>query len=437
VAAAGCFATVRGPGLGGLRWLALAPLAVAAALLALHGWAAGPGATRVERWRRSGWGWPLWALPAAGVVVLAVRLLARAAGMPEALRVPEADFRLLWTVLQLPVAALALGLTAALLEELRWPHPMEPPAVPRRLRGWWGVAAGLFAVWVFVGLAFLATGLLVQDLGLFIVHALPAAFLLALLVAWPAEGTAAPRPASRDGARARLWAGYGLAALLALLPLLLLPVFNRWPEGFVAAYDRVATLGEPAPEGLADPAARLRASPEQQRFRLLMLANPELLSRVGIKPSEQAAVQYATIRDYASDAGWVGDGFASSSLPPHLGVTYLNDLMPMAFVLSDFGKLGMAGLALTYLAVLLAAAWALRGRAARGRRWGRQGAWIATAALLAFALPGIYMILANLNLLLFTGKNATLLALNSTSDVLEAGALLGLAAFGLALREER
>ncbi|HEX6199256.1 MAG TPA: hypothetical protein VF150_03250, partial [Thermoanaerobaculia bacterium] len=96
---------------------------------------------------------------------------------------------------------------------------------------------------------------------------------------------------------------------------------------------------------------------------------------------------------------------------------------------------GMLGLALTYLTVLGAAALALSGSAAAaGDRWSRQGAWIAVSALLAFALPGLYMILANLNLALFTGKNASLLALNSTSDVLQSGALLGLAAFGLALR---
>ena len=44
------------------------------------------------------------------------------------------------------------------------------------------------------------------------------------------------------------------------------------------------------------------------------------------------------------------------------------------------------------------------------------------------------MVLGNVNLALFTGKNCALLGVNSLSDALESGALLGLAALGLALR---
>jgi hypothetical protein len=44
------------------------------------------------------------------------------------------------------------------------------------------------------------------------------------------------------------------------------------------------------------------------------------------------------------------------------------------------------------------------------------------------------MILANLNLVLFSGKNAPLLGLNSLSDALETGLVLAVAAAGLGLR---
>jgi hypothetical protein len=176
----------------------------------------------------------------------------------------------------------------------------------------------------------------------------------------------------------------------------------------------------------------MRATTNQQLFRLYMLANPEELREVGLKPSERAGLQYATLKTYAAEAGLAGDGFQSSNLPRHLGVTYLNDLMPMAFVLADFGKLGMLALALTYLLALVTAFVAFR-RLAPGDRWGRQGAWIATLALLAFALPGLYMTLANLNLVLFTGKNCALLSLNSLSDVIGSAALVALAAFGATL----
>ncbi len=425
-AALGCFATVRGPDLNNLRALALVPIVLAVVLLALYVWSSGTGSARVRRWRDAGWRWPLWALPAAGAAILVVRLLGIGAGMPEALRLPGTDFRILWSAIQLPAAALAFGLGCQLLAERDWPRG-----------GVRDVLLGLAAAWGFVALAFGAVGWLADDRGLIIVHALAPLFALVLVVG------ATPAPArAADARRAVPTSGaYVLGLALAVLPLLLVLGVNRWPQPFVGAYDRLTSIGAaetadgaPAP----DDAARYRASPEQQRFRLLMLANPELLSEVGLRPSEQAAVQYETMKSYAREAGFAGGGYASSELPRHLGVTYLNDLMPMAFVLADFGKLGMLGLALTYLTVLAGAAAALaRSSAAAARpeagRWERQGSWIAVVALLSFSLPGLYMILANLNLALFTGKNASLLALNSTSDVLQSGALLGLAAFGLAL----
>lgn len=425
-AALGCFATVRGPDLGNLRSLALVPVVLAAILLALYAWASGVGGERVRRWRGAGWRWPLWSLPAAGAAVLLVRLVGIGVGMPEALRLPGTDFRILWSAIELPVAAVALGLGCQLLAERDWPRG-----------GVREVLLGLAAAWGFVALAFGAVGWLADDRGLIIVHALAPLFALVLVVGAtpaPARAADARRAAPASGA-------YVLGLALAVLPLLLVLGVNRWPQPFVGAYDRLTSLGAaeaadgaPAP----DDAARYRASPEQQRFRLLMLANPELLSEVGLRPSEQAAVQYETMKSYAREAGFAGGGYASAELPRHLGVTYLNDLMPMAFVLADFGKLGMLGLALTYLTVLAGAAVALaRASAAAARpeagRWERQGSWIAVVALLSFSLPGLYMILANLNLALFTGKNASLLALNSTSDVLQSGALLGLAAFGLAI----
>ena len=45
---------------------------------------------------------------------------------------------------------------------------------------------------------------------------------------------------------------------------------------------------------------------------------------------------------------------------------------------------------------------------------------------------GLYMVLANYGLVLFTGKNVYLLGLDSVGDVLESLALLGLASVGLA-----
>lgn len=56
---------------------------------------------------------------------------------------------------------------------------------------------------------------------------------------------------------------------------------------------------------------------------------------------------------------------------------------------------------------------------------------LASSALLTLAGAGLYMVLANYGLVLFTGKNVYLLGLDSLGDVLEAVALLGVAALAL------
>ena len=280
---------------------------------------------------------------------------------------------------------------------------------------------------------------MVDDTGLLLVHGLAVVFALVLLLGRPWRRAGA---AAAGGRRGPAWAA---SAVLLVLPLALVLFANLMPRQLMAAVDLVRPGAPPVPSAAAgngtaggdvsgdDAAAALRSTTAQQLFRLSLLANPDLLQDVGVRPAERVAVQYATLRGYAHQAGWAGGGFHSSTLPRHLGVTYLNDLMPMSFVLADFGTLGMLALALTYLVFPLAALFAFR---AAGDRWGAQGAWIAAVALLAFALPGLYMTLANLNLVLFTGKNPSLLALNSVSDVLLSGALLAVAAFGTAVARE-
>ncbi len=54
-------------------------------------------------------------------------------------------------------------------------------------------------------------------------------------------------------------------------------------------------------------------------------------------------------------------------------------------------------------------------------------------AALTLAVPSVYMVLANYRLTLFTGKNAYLLGLDSTADVLESLALVLVAALGAAM----
>ena len=460
VAAAGCFVV----GDGGDRWLALLPLALAGLLAAVPGLAARPAVTgRLQRWRREGIPWRLGWLLAAGLAILAARALFAALGMPEALRVPGGGRLLLWTVVQIPLCTVlvALSLVAARrrLDEAaaggRWvgdpaparragapdvesdfgePPPRGPASSARsagaaaglrsRLDGWlarrpgarWPLA--VVALLAFLGLAFAAVAAVVGDLGLLLVQGLPFALALLLVVTWP-RGVS---PRTRWAVAAGL--------LLAVLPAIAVVTVNRWPEVAVRALEGGGGGDGQATVAVRDRVAELSGQRAQQVFRLYLLANPSALREVGLEPSDRTAVQYETLQGYAAGAGWTGGGFLSAPLPRHLGSTYLSDLVPMVFVLPELGRAGLLGLALLYLLPL---GW-LASAGPAGGRLGEQGTMLAAVAGVVFAVPGLYMILANLNLVLFSGKNTPLLGLNSLSDALETALVLAAAAAGTAFR---
>jgi len=439
LAALGCLVN----GDAGDRALAAVPLLAAVLLAAAVRLAARPAvARRLDALRADGVPWRAWWwLPVVGVAIFLVRAFAaRVVGMPETLRLPG-DLRLLWTVLQLPLAAAVFALALHRARARLAASPGNGPTGDRAAAFALLEVVGLLA---FVALAFAGVAWAAADGGLLLAQALPYAVALLLL---------ADRPAAAGATwRGRLAAAAAL--LLLVLPLAGVAWANVFPEQLMAAKSRadgvVAALRGGGEEGtaagdeeVADLGTGADASAvagdldtlrSQQMFRLYMLANPSALRDIGVVPSERVAIHYHTLQDYAGSGGLTGTGYLASPIPRHLGDTYLSDLVPMVFVLPELGKLGLLGLALLYLTPL---AWL----AAAVARWrsaasplAEQGLWLAAVALLAVAVPSLYMILANLNLVMFTGKNCALLALNSLSDVLESGALLSLATLGLGLR---
>ena len=73
----------------------------------------------------------------------------------------------------------------------------------------------------------------------------------------------------------------------------------------------------------------------------------------------------------------------------------------------------------------------------RADPWANPLRVLSVAALVSFSAAGVYMILANYGLVLFTGKNVYLLGLDSLSDTLEALALIGMGAGAFTLAGER
>ena len=411
----------------------LVPLALAAVVAVSVVISAKAGVrSGLARWRRDGlpWGWKWPAF--AGVALLVLRALPAAVGMPETLRF--FGQRLLWTVIQIPLAVVVVALSLALLRKLQ----IESTWPPRHF------LLATTSLLVFLALAFGAVAVLVRDVGLLLAQAVPYAVALLAVLALPRRGL---RSTASVGDGLLRWA----ALLLLVLPLVGVLWMNLVPEHALTAATEVqeakaaigglfAGDGGGEGDGAIRPASAAIESrvPSHRMLRLYMLSDPEVLPEFGLVASERMAIHYGTLQSYAQTGGWRGAGYLASDLPRYLGDTYLSDLVPMVFVLPEQGKLGLMGLALLYLAPLGALA-LFAAPPEEGGAWdrrsplARQMHWIAGVALLALAVPSLFMVLGNLNLALFTGKNCSLLGVNSLSDALESGILLGLATLGLAL----
>jgi hypothetical protein len=178
--------------------------------------------------------------------------------------------------------------------------------------------------------------------------------------------------------------------------------------------------------------AMLERASDANFARLIHFAEPDRLRELATQRGESLAVMSAILQRYIS-TGLTGRGYGRSEMSAQLGNTALRDFAPAVFIAAEWGLAGTLSMIVLYCAFLMA------GRTVAPWRWSDQalparspaGA-VAYMAAATIALASIYMILANHELLLLTGKNAYLLGLDSASDVLETIGLLLVIAFGLA-----
>ena len=178
--------------------------------------------------------------------------------------------------------------------------------------------------------------------------------------------------------------------------------------------------------------AMLERASDANFARLIHFAEPGRLRELATKRGESLAVTSAILQRYIS-TGLTGRGYGRSEMSPQLGDTALRDFAPAVFIAAEWGLAGTLAMILLYLGFLMA------GRTIAPWRWPDQapparspaGAMACVAAA-TIAMASIYMILANHELLLLTGKNAYLLGLDSAGDVLETIFLLLVIAFGFA-----
>jgi len=161
--------------------------------------------------------------------------------------------------------------------------------------------------------------------------------------------------------------------------------------------------------------------------RFIHFAEPDRLRELATKRGESLAITSAILQRYIS-SGITGRGYGRTVISPQLGDTALRDFAPAVFIAAEWGLAGTLALLLLHLVIFLigrlAAPWTGDAHAARSPA----GA-VAYVAAATIAVSSIYMILANHELLLLTGKNVYLLGLDSAGDVIETMALLLVMAF--------
>lgn len=386
---------LAGFGLAALAWVAL--VAAAAALPLLRGRGLGERLAeeldrRFERIFPPGR--ELWVWTAIAFFPGLLRLLLLALGFRESVQAGE---RFALTLLHIPMALLIEALYLVWL----WRRAEERGALSRREL--WPALAILAGCWAL-------PAFLVSDLGLALLNA--PVFLFVLGLATLALGR---RLGERGGLYRAPWLAFFLAVFVLMLPL---------------GAKLLIKTADLAPEALSQ-----RLLSERNYLRLLDFAYPQRLEQVARKTSEELMVMGEVLRTYTT-GGLFGRGYLRTEISPHIESTALREHVPAIFVAGQWGLLGSLGLALVFVLIGASAAMAAPGTLERPESGYLREATVLTglAALAAatLALPSLHMLLANYRLAIFTGKNAYLLGLDSTADVLEAGLLVLLAAGGAA-----
>lgn len=294
---------------------------------------------------------------------------------------------------------------------------LEAPVEKRAGLGFW------FATLLIAGT--IVMPLLVRDVGYAITLA-P----IAGIAAWGALSRG--KPAGPLFRVRLLWALPVIAAAIVLLSLPFAgPVATRllWPEasGGAALSEVVEKRAadrntDPEEEALALLASRAKSN--QNWLRLFLVGAPDWLASAGTSQAETLRVWSSHLSAFTAST-W-GRGYLIKADIGELRPVQMTDNLPAVHLMSPFGRAGAAAFLLLLASLPLACARYSGDPANRTRLEivGYMSLWIVAAA-------AIYMTLANLQLLPFTGRNIYLLSALSGSDQLEGVMLLFLAYWAL------
>lgn len=217
------------------------------------------------------------------------------------------------------------------------------------------------------------------------------------------------------------WAGPLIGAVLVILTA---SIFLQAPAAASRddiARAAVAASDEPALEILSRAGAY-----SQNQLRLWAFGSPDQVERYGSWEAENLRVWSQHLSDYT--ATLFGHGYLAPVNLSVLKPVQLNDNVSTIHVMAPYGRFGVAALLLCLAVLAAAAARVTRpevdGPPSQARIIGLMSLWILFGV-------GAYVVLANLQLAPFTGRNVYLLAAASDSDLLEGMTLFIMAWLGL------
>lgn len=261
----------------------------------------------------------------------------------------------------------------------------------------------------------------------FLVHDVGYALVLAPLVMLPAGYVLSSGPRAYPPRDRTLWIAPAaiVAAALVLFPAAG-PVVSMVTPGLSDADLRAAVRADD--DRAAIEILDRQADLDQNVLRLLAVVMPRQVAATGTSQAENLAAWSGHLAAYTSET--FGRGYmAPSRLNAILRPVHMDDNVSAVHVMSPFGRAGGAALLMLLAALPLACARLTTPRTGAVNRSRAEIAGL-LALWLMFGVAA-YVILANLQLVPFTGRNVYLLAAKSGSDMVEGLSLFAIAFWGL------
>lgn len=167
---------------------------------------------------------------------------------------------------------------------------------------------------------------------------------------------------------------------------------------------------------------------ERALQRWLAFASPSTLRQKGTRGTEEARAEFFAMAEYANQGAW-GRGWLNQPALQGMGATQTADYAPAVHVITPFGRIGLVAL----LMVLFASVWTFQQRLGLPPDLRlRLFPLAAISGLWLLAGASLYVSLANIMLVPFTGRNIMMAAPFSVGDLLD-GLALTAPAFCLAV----